>query len=169
MEIKVISPWVRLVTRTVVQQDETTAVYHSIQQADYVNVLATLADGRVAMVRQYRPAVDRVTLELPGGLREADEDPVCTARRELLEEAGLHLSRDVSLIGCFDPDYGRLENKLWAYYAAGCVEAPGWVAESGVERIFLGRDAVKADVLAGRYDHAPHLAVMALAILRGIL
>lgn len=47
-------------------------------------------DRRVVLVRQYRPALHRMTLELPAGMRDVEgEDPLVTAQRELLEEVGL--------------------------------------------------------------------------------
>ncbi len=48
-----------------------------------------LSDGRILLVRQYRPMVDRETLELPAGTREnPEEDSSITAARELREETG---------------------------------------------------------------------------------
>lgn len=56
-------------------------------------IVAPLEDGRIVMTRQYRPAVERITLELPAGQRDrltdgSMEDPSETARRELWEETG---------------------------------------------------------------------------------
>lgn len=56
---------------------------------DGVAVLAVLDDGTVPLVRQYRQAVDRILLEVPAGVREPDEAPLETARRELSEETGV--------------------------------------------------------------------------------
>ena len=51
--------------------------------------MCVLADGRILMIRQYRPAIDREALELPAGARDASgEDPAVTAARELEEETG---------------------------------------------------------------------------------
>jgi ADP-ribose pyrophosphatase len=47
-------------------------------------------DGeRLAMVRQWRQAVGRETLEIPAGTLEPGEDPATTAQRELAEECRL--------------------------------------------------------------------------------
>lgn len=48
----------------------------------------------VLLVRQYRSSVDAELLEIPAGLRDvADEPPVETARRELIEEVGMRAGR----------------------------------------------------------------------------
>lgn len=61
-------------------------------------IVPVLPDGRILMVRQYRPAMDAVILELPAGGRDSpDEDPEVTARRELLEETGYTADRFVRL------------------------------------------------------------------------
>ncbi len=52
-------------------------------------VVAVCEDGRLLMVRQYRNALERETLELPaGGLNDREEPTADAARRELSEETG---------------------------------------------------------------------------------
>ena len=52
-------------------------------------VVAVRDDGKLLMVRQYRNALDRETLEIPaGGLNTADEPTREAAARELEEETG---------------------------------------------------------------------------------
>ncbi|MDR1765722.1 MAG: NUDIX hydrolase [Lachnospiraceae bacterium] len=47
------------------------------------------ADGKILMVRQYRNALERVTLEIPAGkLDTPDEPAIVCAARELEEETG---------------------------------------------------------------------------------
>lgn len=68
-----------------------------IQEWDYVHhkkgcgaaVVPILPDGRILMVRQYRPAIDEIVLELPAGGKDSPrEDTIVTAARELEEETG---------------------------------------------------------------------------------
>lgn len=52
-------------------------------------VLPVLDNGKILMVRQYREAIDRDTLEIPaGGLNSKDEPAIQAAARELEEETG---------------------------------------------------------------------------------
>ncbi len=52
-------------------------------------VVPVLPDGSILMVRQYRNALERETLEIPAGkLDAADEPGLQCARRELEEETG---------------------------------------------------------------------------------
>ena len=52
-------------------------------------VLPVLEDGRIIMVRQYRNAIERETLEIPAGSRDSKTEPTLEcAKRELHEETG---------------------------------------------------------------------------------
>ena len=52
-------------------------------------VVPVCPDGKILMVRQYRNALERYTLEIPAGaLDEADEPGINCAARELEEETG---------------------------------------------------------------------------------
>lgn len=53
-------------------------------------VVALDDEGQIVLVRQYRAAVGRLTLEIPAGkLDSPEEDPFACAKRELREETGL--------------------------------------------------------------------------------
>lgn len=70
--------------------------------------VVVVRDEKICLVRQWRVAVGRMTLELPAGKLDPNEDPLRCAQRELQEETGLVarriepiiLSRGV--IGCSD-------------------------------------------------------------------
>lgn len=56
-------------------------------------VVALTPTGKIALVRQYRTALDRVTVEIPAGKLDPGEDPADCARRELREETGFVAGR----------------------------------------------------------------------------
>lgn len=64
------------------------AVRDVVRHCGAVAVVALTDDGRICLVRQYRTAIDRVTVEIPAGKLDPGEDPLDCAHRELLEETG---------------------------------------------------------------------------------
>lgn len=57
-------------------------------------VVALTKTGKILLVRQYRTAIDRVTVELPAGkLDSKTEDPLECAQRELHEETGFRAGK----------------------------------------------------------------------------
>jgi 8-oxo-dGTP pyrophosphatase MutT (NUDIX family) len=142
--------------------------YHSLGQADYVAILAKTPDGRIPLVRQYRPAVESFTWELPSGLVEMGEDPEATCSRELQEETGLLSSRVVKL-GSFYPDTGRLSNLLHAFYVTALDPAQTFVPERGMAVDFVTIQELRTRALAGEFRHQLHLGVIAMAAFKGFL
>lgn len=166
-----LSEWVTLVTRTVVSPHfKGERDFHSLSQADYVATLAVTTNNQIPLVRQFRPALQRHTLELPGGLREADEDPESTAIRELWEETGYRATQ-MQKVGCYAPDPGRLENKLFAYFAEDIVrdDLTPWKSEDDVEIVLVSIPALRDLVLSGTFDNASHIAIVGAANIAGFL
>ena len=63
--------------------------YDFIKHKGAAAIVPVLPDGKILMVRQYRNAIDRYTLEIPaGGLNSIDEPTLDAAHRELEEETG---------------------------------------------------------------------------------
>lgn len=62
--------------------------FYVIRLADAVHTIAITPDDEVLLVRQFRAGSGRDSLELPGGLVDAEEDPLVAGPRELLEETG---------------------------------------------------------------------------------
>jgi ADP-ribose pyrophosphatase len=56
-------------------------------------VLPVLADGRVVLINQFRPAAGGMVLEIPAGRLEPGEVPEACIHRELQEEVGYRAGR----------------------------------------------------------------------------
>src|SRR6218665_2961481 len=79
-----VSPWMKVIEREVAfTPDAKTELYHRFAQQDYIALVAQLPAGRLPIVRQYRPALERFTWELPAGLVDPGEAAAQTAPREL--------------------------------------------------------------------------------------
>ena len=81
--------------------------------------VAVDAKGMVTLVRQHRPAVDELTLEIPAGkIEHPGEDPLACARRELREEAGLSAAH-WRLLTAMRPTPGFCDERITLYLATG--------------------------------------------------
>lgn len=164
-----VSPWLSLVEREVLDRSgRPVGAFHGLALADYVSVIAVSSNGEIPLVRQFRPAVERWTLEFPGGLLDAGETPERCALRELSEEVGLTASQAVSL-GELLPDSGRLGNRLWGFFVPTANKIEGWTPEPEVEVDWVSLPTLEAYVRDGVFNHAPHLALLAVARFRGLI
>lgn len=85
--------------------------YYVMHLADAVNVIAVTRDRQLVLVRQFRAGSGRDSLEPPGGLLDAGEDPCSAGTRELLEETGYAGDPAVSL-GAFYSNPSILSSKI---------------------------------------------------------
>lgn len=89
-----------------VYSDHMVASDGSSEEWDFVShrdkaaaALPILPSGKIALVRQYRPAVEQETLEIPAGLMDpSDADYEACAARELEEETGWRAGRMTRLL-----------------------------------------------------------------------
>jgi ADP-ribose pyrophosphatase len=89
-----------------------------------VAIVAVNDEGRALLVRQYRGPIDRELLEIPAGTRDVDgEPPEQTARRELMEEAGVR-ARDLRLLATVFNSPGFCDEETFLFLATGLEAAP---------------------------------------------
>lgn len=83
-----------------------------------VAVVALTDDGRICLVRQYRTALGRVTVEIPAGKLDANEDPLACARRELEEETGM-VADKMAYLTTIATSVGFADELIHIYMARG--------------------------------------------------
>src|SRR5712675_453294 len=63
--------------------------YYIIENRGWVCIVPVTEDGLFLINKQYKHGIGRVVLEFPaGGIDPHEDDPLDTARRELMEETG---------------------------------------------------------------------------------
>jgi ADP-ribose pyrophosphatase len=117
----------RIVTlrlRDVPGRDGAVHVREIVEHAPAAAVVAVDEQQEILLVRQLRPAVGQVLLELPAGILDPGEDPVTCARRELEEETGYTADRLEPLVR-FYPSPGFCTELLHVFVAQGLRECSG--------------------------------------------
>ena len=163
-----ISPWVAIIEREVEFAPGAAAeFYHAVGQQDYIAIVALTTDGRIPIVRQYRPALERFTWELPAGLVDKGETPETCCKRELMEETGL-AAKAVHALGAYAPCTARLSNQIHSFF----VEAGDRTAhktEAGIELKLVTPAELGRLILSGEFTLQLHIGALLLAGLRGFI
>jgi ADP-ribose diphosphatase len=107
------TPWFDVIGKRVGSDP---SLYYALDIADCVGVLAADTAGELILVRQFRPAVETWTLEVPAGMLERGESPEACARREVLEETGYE-GGQFECLGTLRPNVGRMSNHMWCFVA----------------------------------------------------
>jgi 8-oxo-dGTP pyrophosphatase MutT (NUDIX family) len=141
-------------------------VWHTIKPPDYVTALVETTCGKIALVQQLRAVGASETIEFPGGLLEQGERPEDSIRREIREEAGLEVGK-LTLLANMIPDTGRLENRLYAFYACDCEFRGNFVAEPGIIPHYMDKTVFREMVNEGKITSAIFMAVLGHAIIQG--
>ena len=164
-----ISPWMEVIEREVEFAPGTPIQsYHAVGQADYIAILAVTPEGRIPLVRQYRPAVEAFTWELPAGLVDSGEDALETARRELLEETGLPALSIRPLVSGA-PCTGRMSNRIHSFFVEAGAPSAGHTPEPGIQVRLVTPAELAAMIRSGEFVSQLHLGTIALATTQGLI
>lgn len=126
-----------------------------IEVPDWVNVVAETEDGRVLLIRQFRPGVGGVRLEIPGGVIEPGEEPAAAAARELREETG-YAGEPPELLCVTEPNPALQPNRCWSYLVrrarpAGPTELDH---DEIIEPVLVARAELERVIREGELSHA---------------
>ena len=97
--------------------------YFRVTCTDWVNVVPFTPEGKIIMLRQYRHGSGEWNWEIPGGAlsRNAGENPLMAAQRELLEETGCE-SVKWENAGAHRPNPALQGNQMHTFIAYDCVK-----------------------------------------------
>lgn len=101
--------FIEVIEDQVLQPDGEPGSYATVRMKPGVSILPLDADGTVTLIRQFRYALGRESLEAVSGAVDGDEPPLEAAQREAREEAGIEAEKwtdlgrvdlDTSIIHC---------------------------------------------------------------------
>jgi ADP-ribose pyrophosphatase len=129
--------------------------YYVTHLADGVHVIALTTDQRLVMVRQFRAGSRRDSLETPGGLLDAGEDPCTAGARELLEETG-YAGDPATLLGTLWPNPALLSMRISTIAISNARRVadpnPDQSEELAIELVPV--QAIPELIKSGEIDHA---------------
>jgi 8-oxo-dGTP pyrophosphatase MutT (NUDIX family) len=164
-----VSPWISIIAREVeFSRGARRELYHAVAQADYIAIVALTPEGKIPIVRQYRPALEAFSWELPAGLVDAGETPRACCRRELLEETGL-TARSIHVLAHTFPCTGRLSNRIHSFFVGAGKRVSGFRPEPGVAVKLVTPGELMRMIRAGKFASQLHLGALMLAALHGFL
>ena len=140
--------------------------FYILKAPEWINVIALTKENKIVLVEQYRAGVDEVTLEIPGGMVDENENPLDAAKRELLEETG-YKSSNWQQIGKTSSNPAILNNFTHLFVAKDC-EFTGSQKQDGSEDIdfhVIPFDEFLELVQNGTVHHAIVLAAVAQYLL----
>ncbi len=148
------NPWMRVREDRVIRPGGSEGLFGVVDMVGGSSVLAIDHDDSVYLVREYKYAVGRDSLEVVSGAIDADETPLDAARRELREEAGL-IAAEWQELGSVDPFTTAIRCTNHLFLAKALSPTPADPDDG--EEISLVRipfEAALQMVLAGEIKHA---------------
>lgn len=86
-----------------------------LDSKNWVNIIPITTNNEIVLVKQYRHGIDEVTLEIPGGLVDENENPLEAAKRECIEETGYFSEKQPVLLGQVRPNPAFLNNTCFTF------------------------------------------------------
>ncbi len=164
-----ISPWMDVIARDVeFAPGEPLQTYHAVGQSDYLAIVARIPDGRIPIVRQYRPAIESFSWELPAGLVDSGESPADSCRRELLEETG-YPALAIHPLGTAAACTGRLSNRIHSFFVEAGERAAAFEPEPGLTVKLVTPAELQRMIETGEFVQQLHLGALMLAEVHSFL
>ncbi len=139
--------------------------YYVFDYPDWIHLVAFDQDMRVLLIRLYRHGTQSINWEIPAGVVEDSEEPVETAKRELMEETGCKAER-YALLGSLTPNSATHRNRVHCLVAYGCrkVADPSLDDSEDIESAFTPVKDLLQMIDTGEFFQALHIAAIMLAL-----
>lgn len=134
---------------------ECSGTFSVLECPNWVNVIAITEKDEVVLIRQHRHGYGGITIEIPGGMVDGDEDFVNAGMRELEEETG-YSGSGAELIGVVAPNPAIQNNRCGTLLVRGCQQtSDGNLDEHEEIEVFTAPlTAVQDMIRSGEIEHA---------------
>jgi ADP-ribose pyrophosphatase len=115
------NPWLQVHEDNVIRPSGREGYFGVVHMKPGSTVLAISDNGDAYLVKEYKYAVERESVELMSGGLEDEETPLDAAKRELKEELGLEAREWIDL-GVIDPFTSLINSQNYLFLALGVEE-----------------------------------------------
>ena len=149
--------------------DQREARFEIIQHPGGAAALPILADGRLLLIRQFRPAARDYVLEIPAGRLEPGEDGAACVARELQEEIGYRAEKIESL-GFIYSSVGFCNERIHLFIARDLQPAAtAHEPDEFIEPVELSLETALAKIKSGEIpDAKTQICLLRYALERGV-
>ena len=149
---------------TVINADSHESIREVVEHSNCIAIVAIDEKDRVLLVRQFREAIGKTSLEIPAGGIEPGEDPTQAMQRELREETGYQASHTCKM-GGFYSSPGYSTEYLYLYLATGLQEAPLYAEDTAeIELIRIPIQQIPRFIASGEISDAKSVAGLLLIL-----
>lgn len=143
------------------QLTKKTGKFDVLECLDWVNIVAINKNSEIVLVKQYRHGTDEITIEIPGGAVEPNEDMLIAAKRELLEETG-HSSNNWHYLGEVTPNPAFISNRCQTYLALDCEKTHELNLDpfEEIELLYVEKSKLDEMVSSGEIHHSLVIAAL---------
>jgi ADP-ribose pyrophosphatase len=134
-------------------------------------VMVAIENHSLLLISQYRPAVDEVIIQLPGGGLKVDEEPQAGAKRELLEETGA-VCGEVLYLGSIQPSACLANSLTHVYFTKDIHEYRNQMLEkkeASIQAFLIPIDRAFRNIEQGIWKDSELAHGLLLARLKGLI
>lgn len=159
--------WLRARKDTCLKPDGSIVTpYYVIEYPQWATGLAITKDNKAVLVKQYRHALGRTCIEIPGGcIDEVDDDNYQAIRRELLEETGYAFDK-VEYLGYTSPNPSTNSNLMHMFLLTGGekVQEQDLDANEQIEVMLVPMQDLLEMVQQNKFVQAMHVTTILYAL-----
>lgn len=147
--------------------DRREATFEFLRHPGGAAVLPVFADGRLLLIRQFRPSIDAFVCEVPAGRLEPGENPVDCVARELEEEVG-YRATEIESLGDIFSSIGFCDERIHLFVATGLRQtATALEPDEYIEPLIISLDRALEMIAAGQIpDAKTQIALLRYALHR---
>jgi len=158
----------RLVDQTFINPANGQALNFTLFDSNRTSVVIFALTTRfeIIAVKQFRPAIEEITIELPGGnIDPQDKNIAETARRELLEETGYQIEELIPIPNKLWLDPGTYTPYIYSFLALDCekIRQPKNEENEDIVTVVLPIESWMGMILSGKISDMKTIAITLLA------